>query len=374
MQSAAIIKNNAKRAELSALTGIRFLAAFLVFIFHVQLQIGTPYLKFRIDNIVSQGALGVTLFFVLSGFLLTYSHLKDFNEKKIPSKAYYRKFIIKRLARVYPAYIVGLLLFALVSVIFESYPTNFFSTALLDVFMVQSFFPALEMAWYGGGGWSVSVELFFYLLFPFVLPLLLRIQKKETLLLLLSALIILSSVPGVLHNLFSGVIKDQHIHVYAFAPLRFPEFLCGIITGIFVFQFDWRISGNIAGLLLLVLAAYLMIIGGKLHEYTVHNIVALPAIMSLMCLCGQGRVPSAMQWLNSSVMQYLGKISYCFYIIQLPLLFIISILRAKHLVTENDQLLAPLFLVTDIALAAFLFHFVEGPSHSWILKRFVKKE
>ncbi|MGI4737156.1 MAG: acyltransferase family protein [Janthinobacterium lividum] len=93
--------------ELRQLTGLRFLAAFYVFIFHLDMPMRTPltYLPGPVKALIEQGRLGVTVFFVLSGFLLSAS-------------------------------------------------------------FTQSYFPSVAMQWYDMGTWSVASELFFYVLFP----------------------------------------------------------------------------------------------------------------------------------------------------------------------------------------------------------------
>ena len=64
--------------DLRALTGLRFIAALCVLVFHLYKRGLLPPLPVRLANVVSQGALGVNMFFVLSGLLLTHSQLHDF--------------------------------------------------------------------------------------------------------------------------------------------------------------------------------------------------------------------------------------------------------------------------------------------------------
>ena len=92
--------------KLSGLTGLRFLAAFYVFIFHIQMRVGTPFLPKILTNLVSQGALGVNVFFVLSGFILSYSQIKGLAIVQFPDRSQFINFMIKRIARIYPAYVV----------------------------------------------------------------------------------------------------------------------------------------------------------------------------------------------------------------------------------------------------------------------------
>ena len=162
------------KKELTGLTGLRFLAAFYVFVFHIHLRIPLGFLPAPFQTVISVGALGVTVFFVLSGFILTYSHIKDFSATQIPTARYYSHFLFKRIARIYPAYLAGLLSCILVSWWLQDLPSK--TVVALDITMLESYVPWLSMKWYGGGAWSVSTEFFFYLLFPLLLPLLLRLR------------------------------------------------------------------------------------------------------------------------------------------------------------------------------------------------------
>jgi acetyltransferase-like isoleucine patch superfamily enzyme len=72
--------------EIKQLTGLRFIAAFYVFMFHMVIRGVLPHFPGSIKSILGQGALGVNVFFVLSGFLLAYSHIKDFEPGYTPKR------------------------------------------------------------------------------------------------------------------------------------------------------------------------------------------------------------------------------------------------------------------------------------------------
>ena len=82
--------------EIRPLTGLRFLIAFWVFIFHIQIR-WPIFDNFVLVEIANQGAIGMTFFFVLSGFILSYT-----NNTELEVSTYFRS----RLARIYPIYIL----------------------------------------------------------------------------------------------------------------------------------------------------------------------------------------------------------------------------------------------------------------------------
>ena len=97
---------------------------------------------------------------MLSGIILTYAHLRDYPAAQLPTVAYYGRFVLNRTARVYPAYLVGLLIGVLVSILVHNLPDKFPLVLALGVTMLQSYFPSMAMDWCDGGAWSVSTEFF----------------------------------------------------------------------------------------------------------------------------------------------------------------------------------------------------------------------
>src|ERR1700687_392473 len=157
------------RPNVPSLTGLRFIAALLVVIFHFGKQhlseAPTPLL-----NIASGGYVSVGLFFVLSGFVLAYTYL-DLERGVVRDR---RAFFIARFARIYPVYGVAMLV-ACVSYFtsaLKSVPVNVAAadvgTSLgLGLLMLQAW-TVKWIALINTPGWSLSAEIFFYLLFLFI--------------------------------------------------------------------------------------------------------------------------------------------------------------------------------------------------------------
>jgi peptidoglycan/LPS O-acetylase OafA/YrhL len=159
--------------EIKPLTGIRGLAAYWVIIYHYQADLfallpGVALLK----PVFSTGGLGVDIFFVLSGFIISMVYGI---EKHSLSRNGYGRFLVNRIARIYPVYVTCfLLLFALVIADRllgkgmtnpSDYPLQ---SAFWHITMLQAwpFVPAVWRNW-NAPAWSVSAEWFAYLfLFP----------------------------------------------------------------------------------------------------------------------------------------------------------------------------------------------------------------
>jgi peptidoglycan/LPS O-acetylase OafA/YrhL len=142
------------------LTGLRALAALLVFLSHYGMWTTGTDFGFR------QGMVGVAIFFTLSGYLITRTYLPRFL-RAFPYLPYWRS----RFARIYPAYLSLLLLVYLLQGNLPSIPLR---QALLNITLLQGyFFPEI---WTGLNpiAWSLTVEETFYLLAP---PLFLAIRR-----------------------------------------------------------------------------------------------------------------------------------------------------------------------------------------------------
>ncbi len=152
------------------LTGIRAIAAFMVFFHHAN-QSDFAYPLFRILN---EFHTGVTVFFVLSGFLIG---LRYYDTCEISGK-WFRKYLKNRIARIYPMYfIITISTFAFAYYIndysvYNGFPYSFV-LILLNVFFLRGFFDDLKFTGLAQG-WTLTVEECFY----FLAPLFLYASKK----------------------------------------------------------------------------------------------------------------------------------------------------------------------------------------------------
>jgi peptidoglycan/LPS O-acetylase OafA/YrhL len=160
---------------LNNLTGIRGLASLWVLLYHYQDYILglLPETK-RIGFILSTGYFGVDLFFCLSGFILGHVYYKQFSKGfSINWMQTYKRYLIKRFARIYPVYLFTTLL-ATLSYLLAFLSGYNFRNESLSSFSVTVFVVNLAgiQLWIGmpsinGPAWSVSAEIIVYLIYPF---------------------------------------------------------------------------------------------------------------------------------------------------------------------------------------------------------------
>ena len=153
--------------EIRALTGIRGIAALWVLFLHFGSELSVLITQVdKLKPIFSKGHVGVDLFFILSGFIITsvYSSVENWEAEKVKS------FIRKRFARVYPVHLFTLLILAglvLLSKLMGKSISGDYSVQEFwyNVFMLQGF-PISAASW-NYPSWSVSAEFFGYLvIFP----------------------------------------------------------------------------------------------------------------------------------------------------------------------------------------------------------------
>lgn len=151
-----------RNGKISALTGFRWLAATFVFIYHNRKYWRTT-LPDPIDHLLSEFHIGVSLFFILSGFLITSSYGTD----PLQSKKEYAKYLLQRLARIYPMYWLILLCFTLD----PSFGGGHFNALLFTLghgFSNQLNLNGIAQAW------SLTVEMSYYLLAPVITKLIIK--------------------------------------------------------------------------------------------------------------------------------------------------------------------------------------------------------
>lgn len=158
-----------KLPPLPALTSVRFFAALYVVLYHLNFS-GRLIRLPVVAHFFASGYLGVTFFFVLSGFILAYNY---------PAVKEAKQFWIARFARIYPVYILSILLFVLGPTVRAS--DHFLLSFGLSLGLLQAFWPPLFQA-INPVAWTLSVEMFFYALFPALLPWVTRVRWQTFLL------------------------------------------------------------------------------------------------------------------------------------------------------------------------------------------------
>ncbi len=356
----------ALRKEVRSLTAFRFLVAFYVFLFHINIR--APLLgEGMLGDFVAQGAVGMTMFFMLSGFILSHAY----DGIKIDLRAYFWN----RVARIYPIYALAALMALpwlskdiLAECAASSWLYGLLAGAILIVFgllLLQAWLPQTFALWNNSASWSVSNEAFFYALFPYLSDLL-RAVKASRLLMILTAVSFLSAMVPASAIVFSKA-PDSSALFYASPMFRLPEFVAGIATYHLMQQTEW--TARVQALLVLVLLAglaHLALLGAILPGYTLHNWLLIPAVGAALVLLyklesAKARIP------GGAVAVWLGRISYSFYSFQFHVLAGLSWFTTPETVGHFSFLCLAFSLL--LVVSAVAHHFVEEPARIWIRNR-----
>ncbi|MBV9246024.1 MAG: acyltransferase, partial [Methylobacteriaceae bacterium] len=158
------------REQINSLTGLRGVAAAWVMLMHFREITPTRVWKFPIlDTLIANGAYGVDVFFVLSGFIMCHVYASSFGSG-LPT-GQIRQFMLYRFARLYPVHIVtfALMLVLLTAKLMTSgangIPERYDpSTIVMTMLMMHAWIPGMQTP--NMPAWSVSAEWFAYMLFP----------------------------------------------------------------------------------------------------------------------------------------------------------------------------------------------------------------
>jgi peptidoglycan/LPS O-acetylase OafA/YrhL len=305
-----------RKTELSALTGVRFYAALLVFLSHAPLIPGMEPLT-EGNLLFNAGVVGVSFFFVLSGFILTYNYVDVFRNKL--QVCNYKKFVWDRLTKIYPVHLAVTLLMIPAQIFSTNLPLDWRATPV-HLLLAQCFWPSPEPPFYkylNVPSWSISCELFFYLLLPLTIYCLIGKFRR---LVPASLLVIYACAVGWLLRGSSDV--TQLFYVSWFAPSRFPEFFLGAVLAC-LYVTSSRRHGAVTSSLLEVSGMALIFLGAV---YRLHapwplwgGLLYAPGSALLIYGLAQKQGVFALHlshpWLN-----ILGTASFSFYMIHAPIL------------------------------------------------------
>ena len=297
--------------ELPALTALRGLAALTVLLFHSSF-VAANFAGGGSPVIFRRGYLAVDLFFFLSGFVLAHVYGQRLAEDR--GWRAVGKFLWARFCRIFPASVfttaVLFLPFATGRLVWPagfSFKTQFIASLLL-----------IQVPWLGkivvnSPSWSVSAELYAYLLFPFVVPVILRLRGSIVLVLGFALLIEIA----IDHMVFTHAQQD-----WGWGALfrALPEFTAGVFLyraySERFFRSIWEKDATLVAVTAMTVAAYFAGVSDG-------PIVALLPALLLAAVSNSGRMTGL---LNMGPLRWLGEVSYAVYIFQaLPLMVAVGL-------------------------------------------------
>ncbi len=383
--------SNHPREQLPALTGIRFLLAFHVVLFHCQIAFHGLLPNWML-NILGTGYSAVGVFFVLSGFILAYTYVYPEKQQTIDVRAFWAA----RFARIYPVYLLALLCL----IPFAIFPYDslravrgvFFDpwAGIAHIFTLQTWMPDSVLTW-NVPGWSIGNEFFFYLLFPFFAGKMLARLSIRALLVVVVAMWLIGNLAPVLYIIldpdgFGALpapaylrphlrLAGSWLHFVNFNPLfRLPEFVMGVaLAGIFIAKKRSGSPGN-RGWLAASAAALIVVIlatSSVISFPLIHNALLTPLFCLLIFgLTSERGILSRL--LRTRAFVLLGSASYSVYILQLPVLFLCFRMTGSSGETMSVRFVIG-YVILLLIVSILVYRFVETPGRRFLRRRVIRK-
>jgi len=337
--------------KIPALNGIRALAVLLVVISHS----GFGY--------IIPGGFGVTVFFFLSGFLITTLLLNEFRETQ---KISILHFFIRRILRLYPAFLVAIILayslayFEIIggkATLIGAFAQFFYFANYFNVFFDGVQYTPAGTSIY----WSLAVEEHFYLIYP----------------LICSFFLIKMDAKKLLIFLFSLILTVLFWRIYLQQGLDFKE-------GRILYATDTRIDSIVFGCLLALLKNPIGVMGKReltlqdlfLIVFTLAGIAATFLIRDeifrlTLRYSIQGLLLSVLfyyaiafyehrlfSFLNSNILNIIGIYSYSIYLFHFT---VIEVVQTNLPQVSQKYILLPIVLIISTIMSALVFKFIESP-------------
>lgn len=347
--------------SLASLTGLRWWAAFAVFLFHM-----SAFAPLPIEGLLGFGNYGVMFFFVLSGFVLSWSW-----KPTVSVRAFYTR----RIGRIWPAAMVALILAIPVFYSFSPDPTQWWvkdfdpAILLLSVPLIQGWWLAPVILFSGNpAAWTLTCEFFFYALHPILQRGLIRSTSAIVAGFIVTVVVVMVVVTSGCFVGGPGTCTTLPL------PLStLPEFFLGMGIGVLAKRGlllkvnPWIFIGALA----IVIAA--ISFGPSLsfpsHLLALANAFATPIILSLIVLIiaavGSRDIRSLRTGFKTPWLVKLGEVSFAFYLVHATVMYVfISVFGQQQIGWHNVVWYLPV-LIVGVGLAFTL--------HTWVEKPFEKK-
>ena len=365
----------AQHEQLDALTALRFFAAMHVVLHHYTASFFAGQAQ---SHFIELGYTGVTFFFVLSGFILTHNyHRIDFSD---PVQK--RRYFVARIARIVPVFLLSLLIAAPFYLLQASKMSPGLGRGL---FLAGGIFAPLGLhAWVPGAAcsincpsWSISTELFFYLMFPLLMAPIIK-WPRIALVLICGFWLASLSIYGNLWQTFGHgaqlmapgdpLVAQLAAQFIKFWPLgRLAEFMLGIaVYGLWQRLANRpRVSHTVA---LAAFFALLLTLSPHASGIALHN--GLTAIIFVPLIFAAARTTAGP--LRHPALVFLGQISFSLYLLHEPLLSVLKAVdkRALGSALLNSPRIGMLIAIgVSVLVSAVVFSAIEEPCRRYIKAR-----
>lgn len=343
--------------KLDYIDALRGLAILGVIMVHSN-QYGNSNVPNTIGKIINEGARGVQLFYLASAFTLFLSFKNRFSREKFPI----RNFFLRRFFRIAPMYYIGIIYYLYQDGLGPRYWLgDETQITILNVLSNFTFLHGFNPYWITSlvpGGWSIGVEMIFYVILPFLF------SKIKNLNQAFNFFIISILLKFLLHLFFSKfqIISDDRLwgeYLFLYFPSQLPVFCLGILLYFIIIE-DQSLR-NISGKSFLVLTLLLLVqLGTGDQLFFSHHILFGFGFL----LLGFSLSSFKFILIVNPIVNYIGKISFSMYLVHFAILYWLTNLKLIDYF-ENGSLnyLTRFFIVSilTIIISSIFYKTVEIP-------------
>lgn len=334
----------------------RFVGAVSIVVYHFGTAI-YPFSDPFLNKIFSSGNLAVSYFFTLSGYVATLSHYR-----RTPESTFgWGEYMIRKVVRIYPIYLLTLIVVLLFQILSHPELADFNEIAL-NLFLLQAWVPECALS-LNSPSWALSVLVFFGAIFPFVLKCLENLSNAR-LLIVISMVWCLSLITHILllKTIDMDYPSDSHNFIFYNPLMHFNAFLFGI--GARMLFVRWRVvMGRVQPLLVSTAALCIIIIVmmgcfPQILKYSHNGLLAPVFVLLLIGLSADASAVSKV--LSKKPFVVFGGVSYCIYMLQSPVhMFVYDVFKRGGFLNGFDSLRFLIFWSCLIALGFISYYKVE---------------
>lgn len=347
---------------------LRISLALLIYMFHSQFRFQCDYGV--LNSFVSMGAIAMTGFMMLSGFVL----FNSYKDKDLGRIKDIKLFYLKRLITIIPLYYA----IAIMHVIYQllNHTISIADVLILspiEAFGLQSTLSLFSLS-HNGGTWFISCILICYLIYPFLQSIVLQMTKKAKVITFIVLCIILFYVPIV--RLYFDMESSA---VYGNPFYRLIEFFLGILLARVCSKNENNLMQNISkfNVIILIVAITVLILFislgreiGMPRDYMLFNIIVVPSLSVIIMLLSWMQFPKLQ---HSSLIEYLSGISFTFFLCQILPLWSLS-WKVCCLIGSDNNILKIIVSFVSCLIGAIIIHeFIEKPLSAimkkWLLNK-----
>ena len=352
-----MVQGTSDKIHYPALDGLRGFAILFVLFYH----------NFNFIPFSEYGWIGVDLFFVLSGFLITEILLKTRGQKK-----FLRNFYTRRILRIFPLYYLVLSLFFILAPYFsslqEQYNYYHSNQAMMWAYLQNWFFifyptPAISMPFQHF--WSLSIEEHYYLLWPFVILVCKNLQKlKWILYIMLACYILFRFFVWLYYGINDFSFNLQHL-------TRMDGLCIGSLIAVWKFNGE-KLGNRIFRLSIILISIHLLVIllakmlFKNLPHFNILGFTSISALFGIVIIYAiENKNAGIKILLENRFVRYIGKISYGLYIFHYTVLVLFRIYLTDSAITIGPIQLSRIIvigigsIVVTVIVSILSYHFFE---------------